>query len=268
MQIPSFLTKLTHSDIVNIISVCFGFVSILLAVYFYLKSKKTKILSYAQRSFRIITNRFSSIEGIQVSLFGEPVETVTSTRIAIWNGGNDTIHDDDIPVLDQVRIVPTASSKVHRLSIIETSNESSNMRIDEIKTPSTQWQVRFEYVDPGDGMVVEIVHDGTEESSFNIEGKLKGGRLKKSLVTREEDQNPVPVPGGMAPIPSFTPSFLRFVGYSTVFLTSPFLLILGYFFDSSAILPGFAIMAFGILIIILSRHFYPKFKLKRFESFI
>ena len=267
MHMSSFLTKWTLNDIPNIIGVFFGFVSILLAVYFYLRSKKTKILLYAQRSYRIITNRFSTIEGIQVSLFGEPVETVTLTRIALWNAGNDTIRDDDIPGLDQVRIVPTANSKIHKLSIIEMSNESNNMRINEVKAPTTQWQVRFEYMDPGEGMVLEIVHDGTENSSFKVEGKLKGGKLRRSLTTKEEDQNPVPVAGGMATVPSFTPGFFRFAGYFLACFMSPLALILGYFFDNKVIIPGLAVMAFGILVIILSRFFYPKFKLKRFEYF-
>lgn len=265
MNLGDFLSK-DNIDIINIVSLSIGLLSILLAVTFYFKSKRTKIISYAKRSYRIITNRFSNIEGVKVLLFDKEVETVTSTRIAIWNGGSKTIYDTDVATLNPIIVSAIDNERIYKSTIIEVSNDSSNISMSEVQNQPNAWKLDFEYIDPGDGAVIEIIHNGTEESDFSIDGKLKGGKLRKSLETKEEDQNPVPVGPGMATIPSFTPSFFKFAGYLSVFFMSPIFLIVGIF-TKEGFWPCFLFFALGLLLLILSRYFYPKFNLKRFEDF-
>ena len=264
MQIIDFFAK--NIDMVNIISVSLGLLSILLATIFYFKSKKSKILSYAKRSYRIITNRFSSIEGVKVLLFDKEVETVTSTRVAIWNGGNETIHDNDIASMQPVIVSALDNEKIYKATIIEVSNDYNKIELSNIENLPNGWKLNFEYLDPGDGVVIEILHNGTDKSDFSIGGKLKGGKLRKSLATKEEDQNPVPTGMGYATVPSFTPGFFKFAGYFSVFIMAPIFLIVGLF-SKEGFFAFFMFFSIGVLLLILSNYFYPKLNLKRFEDF-
>src|SRR5258708_12907607 len=83
-------------------------VSLVLAVYFYFKSKRLKKPKYIIRSNNIFSGLEHTIPDIEVmfSGYGNPINALTVTKIAFWNAGNETINKQDVVKENPIRVRP------------------------------------------------------------------------------------------------------------------------------------------------------------------
>jgi hypothetical protein len=76
-----------HPELINLISHAIGFAGILFAYVFYKQTKAVKTLAFAPRTFRVISERHTSVAGLEVNFDGpKPAEATlgfSSTRKTI-----------------------------------------------------------------------------------------------------------------------------------------------------------------------------------------
>ena len=89
---------------VNVLSILLAFLGIILAVIFYVRSKKDKKPQYALGSSKLIRNFVSKIDGLEIKYGGQPISNLTSTRVGFWNSGKQTIRRADIASADPLLI--------------------------------------------------------------------------------------------------------------------------------------------------------------------
>lgn len=111
-------------------------------------------------------------------------------KIALWNGGNDTIRRTDIPRSDPLRFVIQGDSRFLSARIINESRPANELAVQLHPNRPYELDVVFEYLDPNDGGIVELVYEGEEPVALNMAGSIMGiggptrdfGRNPRSII--------------------------------------------------------------------------------------
>lgn len=149
-----------------------GFIGIILAVIFYSKSRKLKRPIYWMRTFEILKGE-EKFPKLSIAYENGIVNTVSLTKIAFLNAGNETIDSGDIAPKNPLRIEIGGSFKILDKSVVYTKNEANNFRLEETEQKNTL-KINFDYLDKNDGAIFQIIHDGASPDAINIKGSIKG----------------------------------------------------------------------------------------------
>lgn len=150
------------------------------AIYSRLADKRKKEFSYVKKSYKIIEEGKSCIKELKVSYGSRNIENLSITKYAIWNSGNEVINCIDI-VKDRPLEIQSSnknSTVILDARIIMKSDESNKFEITNVKDDSVT--IKLDYVDPKEGIVVQIVHTGISEN-IELKGKIKGGKKLKNI---------------------------------------------------------------------------------------
>lgn len=169
----------THPDLLNWIGIFLAVIAIIISIILYFKAKPIKLLAYANRMFMIVTDRSTRIEGLAVTVHGRTAQVVTVNRIALWNAGNQTISCEDLSNIDPITIGPLQNTDVFDISILEQTRNVNQANLVEVTYKPNFREIKFDYLDPGDGILIHVVHNGDTSEEFGITGSIKGGCIKK-----------------------------------------------------------------------------------------
>ena len=183
-KLTAFLDKNWIGVLASLISLLVGIVGTLLTIHFRAKPR----ISVQYNSRVIIGNEDSALpKNVQIFHNGKSVPCVTKSIVVIWNSGNRTIKRADIVQSDLIKIIvhglpdPNApkgatrallQSQVLEVSLPKITTRSNGFNV---MSPSNSpnWVLcDFDYLEPGDGATVSILHDGRRYLS--IHGKVIG----------------------------------------------------------------------------------------------
>lgn len=170
------LKRISEHPLVPIAGILLGIVGIALAVFFYARSRRVSKVRYEFTCQSLVEGLSGALEGLEVRYKGEPQERITVSRLVLWNAGTETIRSDDFTD-DQLRIACHQGIKVLDHRIIDANDETNNVEIGSVATAEEEEisiDIRFDYLDSRDGAIVQIVHDGDDETNFSLAGSLKG----------------------------------------------------------------------------------------------
>lgn len=162
-------------------------ISLLSSYYFYKKSHKEKLPKFKITSRILIRDYNSLVEDLSISYCNERIDNLTITNIALWNAGKETINKSDLVTKDKLRIEllenENYSPKLLYAGILIENNRANNFLIETIHG-TNEVCIDFDYIDHNDGVVLKIIHTGTEDKMVKISGSIKGyGKLN------EEERN-------------------------------------------------------------------------------
>src|SRR5450759_4081788 len=89
-----------------------GLVLGLLGIWLTFRSRRTKLLRYAVRSSNLIHDWQSRLPHLSIKYKDEPVENLTLTQIALWNGGGEVVEREDWPERDRLRISTSGEARI------------------------------------------------------------------------------------------------------------------------------------------------------------
>lgn len=150
------------------------------AIYTWIVGKKKKEFSYFSNSYKIIQKGKSSIPQLQLTYENRNIEDLSITKYAIWNSGNEVINTNDIVSEKPLKITASSDAVILNTEVIAESEETNKFIID--KQQENFSTINFDYVDPRDGVVIQIIHTG---EYLEFDGKIKGGKKLKNLNKRE-----------------------------------------------------------------------------------
>jgi len=133
---------------------------------------------FLRRTTHIVDNGSDKIDGIEISYKGEAVENVTITNVAIWNSGKKSLRSNDVPVTNKIRIAPKKKVNVFEINMLKILNEKNNF---EVTTDEENhcYEILFDYMAYKDGIIVQLIHDGTSSSDIDvIGGTIDYGEIK------------------------------------------------------------------------------------------
>ncbi len=159
-----------------VISVLFGVIGLVTGYYFYRKSKQKKEPCWAIRSNNLIRGSSAIISGLAVLYKGEQVENLTISKLLIWNKGEITLDRQDIETIDHLRVVGKGDTKLLDIDILASNNNASRFSYNLAQDKSSA-TLNFDYLDRGNGAVLQIVHTGASSNDLTLAGAIKGASL-------------------------------------------------------------------------------------------
>lgn len=174
-----WLKNLVSNPIFVLISFVLGVLGVVFSFIFYFKSKKEKKPYYREKSFTLIENLSSQVEGIKIFHNEKEIENLTITKMILWNGGKETIKNDDVTTIEPLKIKSTDDSEILDAKIIAQSNEANNFSLHSAEDKKS-YELKFEYIDYENVVVFQIIHTSKSEQPLEFEGIIKGaGHLSK-----------------------------------------------------------------------------------------
>ncbi len=108
-----------------------------------------------------------------------PVERLTSSSFGIWNDGTTTVRGADIVERDAVGVILNSEGEILRATIEGVTRTVNNVQI--VVTSVRKIVFTFDYLDPGDGFRLQLLHSG-EPASASLTGSIMG--LPKGIEPR------------------------------------------------------------------------------------
>lgn len=156
-----------------------GFV---LAIIFYYKTKKKKIIQARVNSTNLFTDK-NQIPNIKILYKDTPVETLTVSEICVWSAGNDVIRKNDISETNPIAISVSKDSELFEYRLVSVSDKDCDIFLNQ---DNKKIVVEFAYLEPKQGFVIQIIHSGKNSESLHFSGKIICG--KKLLSKKDNDK--------------------------------------------------------------------------------
>jgi len=162
-----------QSSLFNLVGALIGIGGIILAIIFYRRSKRVKKLSYAVRSFSLVSSSTSSLPEFLATYKGCPVTNLTAVKMILWNSGNETLAYSDIAKADQIRISLPPKVEILDVRVNVPSNPANLLKVH--RNPEiNEADIKFDYLGPKEGALISLLHTGGSESKPTIVGTIKG----------------------------------------------------------------------------------------------
>lgn len=123
--------------------------------------------------FDVLLSKNDNFGNLDLGLtYGDQVvDSLSRTRIAIWNNSGDTIKGEDIVSSDPFRLVISEGS-ILQAHVTYQSRPQCNISVIQINDNPTEVGVTFDFLDAGDGAVLELKHQG--EAPALVSGTIRG----------------------------------------------------------------------------------------------
>ena len=162
-EIYHFLNQGWVGAIVGIVGTVVGLVSLLL----YRRSQISGVIAYQSEDWSMIGASTSIFPpGAEVRYRGTAVPRITSSIVWVWNAGKKTVRGSDIVERDPLQL--RFGGEILNVRTRTVSREVVNFAVDTPTDSSEETRrtiyLSFEFLDPGDGAVLEVLHTGSDET--------------------------------------------------------------------------------------------------------
>lgn len=183
----------------SVLSFLFALLSVILAVIFFIKSRRSKEPRYAIRSTNLIRDFTSRLEALEMTYAGKRISNLTVTKLLFWNNGKDTINGRDIASADPLMVKVKDEYKILDSSLLYTKNDANQFSIRH-SDDGSHVLIQFDYLDQGEGGVIQLLHTGKSSGDIEVCGSIKGaGKPDRRKVLMDL---PFPLQPLLIPAPS------------------------------------------------------------------
>jgi hypothetical protein len=183
-----------------------GLLGLILGIIFYFKSKIEKCPVFVYQD-TLLQSR--SYPGITIHFQNEKVESLRRLRVLFFNKGRKEIRSEDRPISGFPVIDFPDGTRILASSLLGTSCQESDFRIEE--TNDKFLKIGFDYLNHGDGGVVEIMYDGGDirDQRIIFNAALIGALPARSYRFVVDEQK-------LSFITAFTTVMSLFLGYQAI----------------------------------------------------
>lgn len=153
--------ELVNPSWVGVLIGLLGLVMAILGFLVAVRARKNPRVTFLSQDTVLIHDYTTHPADIEVRYQGVPVPKVTASAVWIWNSGNTTVRGDDIVPSDPIGFQFPGSAL--NASVRKVTRDVIGVSARISSEPSTV-HFTFNFLDPGDGAIVEILHDGDAKS--------------------------------------------------------------------------------------------------------
>ncbi len=165
------------------ISVAASLITILLfvsSVYGFIRGSKKNRFSYYTKSNVLIQSGKKAYRNLIVQYTGHSIDKLVATQVALWYSGKDVINGQDMVKTKPLELkISDEHSKILDASIVARTDIDNDFKI--IDRDDSQVVFSFDYANPNDGIVAEIIHTG-DIGDIKFQYKIKGGEPPKEIL--------------------------------------------------------------------------------------
>lgn len=154
----------------------------LYALYLTFKSRPVSRLAYDTTDSTIVGEKQAPFRtSLKITFEGADVPRATFAQLFIWNDGNQTIRRSDVTPKKPLKLTLPKGERFLQYSIATMADEAMDASV--TASDDGSLFVSFEYIEPGQGFVCDILHTG-ESGALNLIGVLIAAKspIKKSRV--------------------------------------------------------------------------------------
>jgi len=172
MEVMSFL----KNNLGNII----GIIGIILAYYFHHKSRSKKEILYEITSFNLINKNLNQkVSELKVLYKEKDIRYLTISKLAIWNSGNSTILETEIPIDNKIQINICNNYEILEYELIQNEDIDSKLSISKIDEKNLE--INFRFLEPNKGFVLKLIHTSRTSNDIIVKGRIIGGSEIKRI---------------------------------------------------------------------------------------
>jgi hypothetical protein len=191
----------------NWLGTAIGLIGIIIGVVVAYAYKARPRLAARKNTLELVGANAVLPDEIEFLFRGNKVPKVTMSRVAIWNIGNTTVHGGQIVASDPLRIITSAESTILDATIRQRTRSVNDFSCVLRQGTTNEIECRFDYLDPGDGALIQVIHTGDDE--LKILGTMR--EVPKGILLL--GNKPKPKPQKEAPL---TPLMAKLL--ATIFL--------------------------------------------------
>lgn len=128
-------------------------------------------------SFGIINNNIG-LGNIILECNGIKIDTLTKTSIMFWNSGRKCITKDEILGEQYLKINFPSNVKIFECTNVKNNEKENNITV---INNGNFVAIEFDYLKPGDGAIIDILHNGNKNIEINSILNLKTNNKKDLL---------------------------------------------------------------------------------------
>lgn len=129
---------------------------------------------YQRRSLQLIGfNQAELPQEVEILYRGEKVERLTKSDVIFWNSGKQIVRGSDIVADDLVRCEFSTAALALEVRIVQRTRDANKFTATIDKACPNRVVISFDYLDPHDGAVVEILHTDSLRDPA-IKGTIRG----------------------------------------------------------------------------------------------
>lgn len=103
----------------------------------------------------------------------QPVPRLTLSYVVFWNSGKATIPGEHVVEDDSIRLEIDQESDILKANVLKVSRKVTKFNLQKNQDKPYQAIVTFDYLDPGDGAVLELLHTSKHRNP-KILGTIRG----------------------------------------------------------------------------------------------
>lgn len=158
--------------------ICGALFSLVISGFFFFVGKKRKRISQDIKTFSLISNKVSKIEGLEVKYHSKDIANLFSSIITIRNIGNSTIENFDFAPSSPLSISTTGEfliSKPKEKDLSSTNNPNNARLIYKLNDQNMcdYITIAFDYISKKEQLTISIFHTG----EISVGGVLKDGQI-------------------------------------------------------------------------------------------
>ncbi len=151
------------------------------AYVLYRKGLGKKQIWWDAQDEKMISPYLQEVSEFRMQYKGREICDISVLRLLIWNSGKDVIRQDDIAKKHPICFISCEDTRLLDANLIAINNDTISTHLDK---DNDLLHIDFEYLEPGQGVVAEIVYSGPL-NDLGITGVIKGGSINFKRVRSE-----------------------------------------------------------------------------------
>lgn len=165
----------------NFVGLVVGIIGVIVAVYFHRRGQRLKKPCWTIKTNNLIQDYSSELSKLRVLYEKEEVEDISTSKIIFWNEGKETINSDDIPKAAPLKIEAKNNAILLETDVLQSNNKANRFSVIP-EDDKRSVQLSFDYLDHGNGAVIQVIHTGTTSDDLKLTGDIKGVKTIEKKV--------------------------------------------------------------------------------------
>lgn len=170
------LREFIQHPVLTVVSLAVGVLGVVLTI----RSTRAKRPTWSIHSHNLINASAGAFPRLDIRYGDRRAENLTVSRIAFWNGGTETIGGQDIAEADPLRLVASRRAELLDVGVIAANSQASRFAVGAVEGGKAA-RLAFDFLDRGQGAVLQAVHTGATSDDLHVEGTIKGARRIRRL---------------------------------------------------------------------------------------
>lgn len=171
-KINIWIQGIAANPYITVIGFVVGVAGLLYAIYIARRDRKTKILRYSLVNSILIEDGQTLYPKLEVTYDGEKLDNFVMTKVGIYNQGTDVIRMNDIAPNDPIQISVSEDFRLLEFALIKSSNPLNDFHV--LKSSDHVIHIEFDYIEPYDSAIIQLLHTSKDSSSISISGTIIG----------------------------------------------------------------------------------------------